>query len=67
MDNPNPHRMHRTTVYLPRDLVDRARLAAGDKNVSIGSLVRAALESSIQRRRPEPEGGFLIAIDMGTQ
>lgn len=55
--------MHRTTIFLPLDLADRARDAALQREVSLGAFVRAALAQAIGDARPAPIGGILGGDD----
>ncbi|HLY64217.1 MAG TPA: CopG family transcriptional regulator [Chloroflexota bacterium] len=50
--------MHRTTVMLPDELTKTLRVIAYERGVSMGSVVREALEEKVRsfRRRPTSLG-----------
>ena len=46
--------MERTTFSLPDDLLRRLRLVAAERETSMASLVREALEEKVASHRPRP-------------
>jgi len=58
--------MIRTTVYLPAEVMDRAREAAAIKGITVAAVVRSALDSALGTYRPPPTGGFLSARSAGS-
>jgi metal-responsive CopG/Arc/MetJ family transcriptional regulator len=46
--------MERTTVSLPEDLLDRLRRVAADRETSMASLIREAVEEKVAEHRPRP-------------
>ncbi len=46
--------MIRTTISIPEELLQRLRLMAAERRVSIASLVREALEAKAKSYRPRP-------------
>lgn len=47
--------MKRTTVMLPEDLKETARKVAAQRRISLGTLIRAALQKEIAAARPKPK------------
>lgn len=48
--------MHRTTIMLPDGLKQRAAAFASAKGISIGALIRSALEKALQPTNSRGEG-----------
>jgi metal-responsive CopG/Arc/MetJ family transcriptional regulator len=46
--------MERTTLSIPRDLLDRLRQIAAERRVSMAAVVREALVDKIAAYRPRP-------------
>jgi predicted transcriptional regulator len=46
--------MRRTTIVAPDDLLDRLRLLAFERHVSLATLIREALEEKVAQERPRP-------------
>ncbi|MDE3074424.1 MAG: CopG family transcriptional regulator [Chloroflexota bacterium] len=46
--------MHRTTVMIPDDLVEKLRLLAYERRTSMGSIIREALEDKAKAGHPRP-------------
>ncbi|MBG6056266.1 hypothetical protein IWX81_002698 [Salinibacterium sp. CAN_S4] len=55
----DPHRMVRTTVFLPTSVVAGVRVVAKARGTSSAGIIRAAVESAVGGYRPPPRGGFL--------
>jgi hypothetical protein len=55
----DPHRMVRTTVFLPASVVAGVRVVASARGMSSAAIIRAAVESAVGGYRPPPRGGFL--------
>ncbi|MDZ7708308.1 MAG: CopG family transcriptional regulator [Trueperaceae bacterium] len=46
--------MERTTLSIPGPLLERLRVAAAERGVSMAELVREALEEKLAAQRPKP-------------
>ena len=46
--------MERTTIVAPEELLLRLRRIAAERNVSMASLIREALEDKVKSYRPRP-------------
>jgi metal-responsive CopG/Arc/MetJ family transcriptional regulator len=46
--------MTRTTVSLPEELLERVRIRAAERGVSMATLIREAVEEKVSRTRPKP-------------
>ncbi len=46
--------MERTTISIPDEILQRLRVIAAERRVSLAALVREALEEKAQRFRPRP-------------
>ena len=46
--------MHRTTIMLPEALKDQAAKSAGSQEISLGELIRRALEEYLERTPADP-------------
>lgn len=46
--------MERTTISLPEELLERLRRIAAEEGTSMASLVREAVEKTVERYRPRP-------------
>jgi hypothetical protein len=55
----DPDRLVRTTVYIPANLLEKARVVARQKGVTAAAVIRSALETAVGNHRPPPQGGFL--------
>ena len=55
--------MHKTTIMLPESLKKRAEVRAGEIQVSLGELVRNALENYLVRQETNWESDPLAAGD----
>jgi len=46
--------MRRTSIVAPDDLLERLRLLAADRRVSMATVIREALEEKAKEYRPKP-------------
>lgn len=46
--------MERTTISLPEDVLDRLRRVAAERRISMASLIREAVEETLDAYRPRP-------------
>ena len=46
--------MERTTISLPRDLLQRLRRVAAERRTSMAALIREAVEEKLAGHRPRP-------------
>lgn len=46
--------MQRTTIVAPEELLDRLRIQASDRGVSLATVIREALEAQAEKARPIP-------------
>jgi metal-responsive CopG/Arc/MetJ family transcriptional regulator len=46
--------MERTTISLPEELLDRLRRIAAERQTSMASLIREAVEQKVAEHRPRP-------------
>jgi metal-responsive CopG/Arc/MetJ family transcriptional regulator len=46
--------MERTTISLPRELLQRLRRIAAERRTSMAALIREAVEEKLERHRPRP-------------
>ena len=46
--------MERTTLSLPEELLNRLRLVAAERNTSMATLIREAIEEKLSELRPRP-------------
>jgi hypothetical protein len=52
--------MKRTTIMLPDDLKESARKVASQRGVSLGTLIRGALQKEVGAARPKPKAIGII-------
>ncbi len=50
--------MERTTLVLPRELREKVRRLAAERGVSMGEIMREAIEEKVRARRPKPRLGI---------
>ena len=47
--------MERTTLVLPRELREKVRRLAAERGVSMGEIMREAIEEKVEAPRPKPK------------
>ncbi len=47
--------MMRTTISLPEDLIQRLKIMAARRQISMGALIREAAEEKVSETRPRPK------------
>jgi len=50
--------MERTTLVLPRELREKVRRLASERGVSMGEIMREAIEEKVEAERPKPRLGI---------
>jgi predicted transcriptional regulator len=46
--------MHRTTIMLPDEAIERLRRLAAERGISMAALIREAIEEKVDASRPRP-------------
>lgn len=58
-----PYVMEKTTVYLPPELKEAVKRAAGSRQVSEAEVIRDSIRQAVGRTRPSPTGGLFSSGD----
>ena len=47
--------MQRTTISISEDLIERLRIMAAERKISMAALIRECLEEKVKSHRPKPK------------
>ena len=53
--------MQRTTISISEDLIERLRIMAAERKISMAALIRECLEEKAKSHRPKPKSGGIGA------